>query len=65
MEFRHPPNFPRILAAIPGSQNLTGCPVLSSFPFYLFLDFCSLGFHQIALIRRRPGGTLALEKCHC
>ena len=32
MEFHHPPNFPWILAATPGSQNRRGCSVLSGFP---------------------------------
>ena len=53
MEFHHPPNFPRILAAIPGSQNCqntTGHPVLSWFLFYLVLDFCWLGFRQVSLL---------------
>ena len=42
-ELHHPPNFPWILAATPGFQNLrdlsrqtTGVPVLSWSPFYLF-----------------------------
>ena len=41
LEFHHPPNFPWILAATPGSQNLrdlsrqiTGVPVLLWFPFH-------------------------------
>ena len=33
MQFHHPPNFPWILAATPGSQNTTGCSVLSWFSF--------------------------------
>ena len=35
------------LAAIPGSQNLTGRPVLSWFPFYCFLDFVGLDFNRL------------------
>ena len=52
LEFHHPPNFPKILAAAPGSQILTGCPVQ---PW----------FHQVALIDHQPKLTLALERCHC
>ena len=33
-ELHHPPNFPSILAATPGSQNTTGCTVLPWFSFY-------------------------------
>ena len=44
MEFHRPPNFPWILAAIPGSQNHhTGYSVLSWF-LYLVFGFCWLGF---------------------
>ena len=57
LEFHHPPNFLRILAANPGSQNHTGCPVLSWFPFFFWVGvfgFCWLGFHQVALIHHQP-----------
>ena len=64
MEFHHPPNFPSILAATPGSQNTTGRLVLSWFPFYLFLGFYWLGFYQVVLIYHQPNLTLALERCH-
>ena len=47
MEFHHPPNFPWILASIPGSQNHhTGFPVLSWFPFICFWDLVGLAFHR-------------------
>ena len=64
LEFHHPPTFCWILAATPGSQNTTGCTVLSWSPFYLFLSFCWLEFHQVALIYHQPNLTLALERCH-
>ena len=53
MEFHHPPNFLRILAAIPGFQNRhTGLPVLSWFPFYLVfgisLAWISSGFPDLS-----------------
>ena len=38
-------------------------PVLSWFPFYLFLGVYWLGFHQVALIYHQPNLTLALERC--
>ena len=48
MEFHHPPNFPWILAAIPGSQNHhTGFTVLSGFTFYCFWDFVGLDFLRL------------------
>ena len=38
-ELCHPPNFRKILAAIPGCRNLTGLSVLSWFRFYSVLEF--------------------------
>ena len=37
LEFRHSPNFLRIIAATPGFQNTTGLPVLSVALFYWFV----------------------------
>ena len=45
MEFHHPPNFPWILAAIPGSQNPHGFHTFyRGFLFIWFWRFCWLGF---------------------
>ena len=66
MKFHHPPSFPSMLAAIPGSQkDHTGFSVLLGFRFYLFLGFCWLRFPQVSLIYHQPIQTLALERCHC
>ena len=65
LEFHHPPNFPFILAATPGSQNTTIHSVPSWIPFYLVLGFYWLGYHQAALIyHQHLILTLALERCH-
>ena len=49
----HPPEFPWILAATPGGQNTTGCPVLSWVPFNGFLDFDWLGPQRVAPFYRQ------------
>ena len=47
MEFHHPPNSPRILEAIPESQDRhTGFPFDRGFFFICFWDFVGLGFHK-------------------
>ena len=53
-EFHHPPSSLWIVAAIPESQNLTSCPVLSWSLFYLVFGFCWLGFPQVSLIYHQP-----------
>ena len=72
-ELYHPPNFQWILAATPGFQNLldlsqqtTGCPVLSWFPFCLLLEFFGwLGPQRVAPFYHQHWKlTQSLERCH-
>ena len=47
VEFHHPPNFPWILAATPGSQNTTGCQFYRGFLFICFWVIIGLGFIRL------------------